>query len=136
MITNFITAGIKSDLDNITFNNNLIVALLGNTVIGDALPRVYIFDSASNATADGNNVIRPSLYASTAGRLVLKNWDDSANSALNTTTVGLSKSQLNAQYPNVQPRFQVFCPSILLGGAIYVKGTGTNWQTISAPPTI
>lgn len=136
MITNFITAGIKTDLDNITFNDNLIVALLGNTVIGDTLPRIYTFSSSSTATADGNNVIRPSMYANTAGRLILKNWDDSANSALNSTTVGLTKSQLNSQYPTAQPRFQVFCPSILLGGAIYVKGTGTNWQTISAPPTL
>ena len=136
MITNFIVAGVISDLDNITFNNNLVVALLGNATIGDSFPKIYSFSSISTANADGVNVIRPSMYASTPGRLILKSWDDSANSALNSTTVGLSKATLNATYPNAQPRFQVFCPSIILGGAIYVKGTGNNWQTISAPPTL
>jgi len=136
MITNFITAGVLSDLDNITFNDRLIVALLGNTVIGDVLPRIYVFSATSTATANGTSVLRPSMYAQTSGRLLLKNWDDSANSALNSATIGLTKSQLNTQYPNAQPRFMVYCPSIILGGAIYVKSTGNNWQTISAPPTL
>jgi len=136
MITNFITAGTKADLDNITFNDNLIVALLGNTAIGDVLPRIYVFNASSTATADASSVLRPSLYAQTSGRLILKNWDDSVNSALNSATIGLTKSQLNTQYPTALPRFMVYCPSIILGGAIYVKSTGNNWQTISAPPTL
>lgn len=100
MITNFITAPTKADLDNITFNDSLIVALLGNTVTGDVLPRIYTFSSTSTATADGSNVIRPSMYANTAGRLILKSWDDSSNSVVDTTTVGLTKAQLNTKYPN------------------------------------
>lgn len=136
MITNFITAGTITDLDNITFNDRLIVALLGNSLIGDALPKIYMFDSTSNAAHDGSKIIRPSMYANTPGRLILKSWDDSSKSALNNTTVGLTKANLNAAYPNALSGFQVFCPSILLGGAIYVKGSGNNWQTISAPPTL
>ena len=136
MITNFIVAGTKSDLNDITFNDRLVVALLGNNTVGDSFPKIYIFNSSSSSTADGTNIIRPNMYANSNGRLILKTWDDASNSAINSTSVGLSKAQLNSQYPNAQPRFQVFCPSILLGGAIYVKGTGNNWQTISAPPTL
>ena len=79
MMTSAIVAGIKADLDNITFNDNLLVFLMGNTAIGDADFRVYGFDSASTATADGNFVIRPSMYVSTAGRLIRRNWDQYYN---------------------------------------------------------
>jgi len=197
MITNAVVAGIKADLDNITFNNNLLVILMGNTVIGDTNVRFYGFDSSSSATADGNLVIRPSLYASTNGRLIRRSWDQNYNTsqitentnlyftqaralstpltgyaagtstpitatntilngmqnlqaqitainnnmAVNGATVGLNKVQLNTAYPNVGFGYMVFCPSIILGGAIYVKnnsltGTSGTWQTISAPPTL
>lgn len=57
---------------------------------------------------------------------------------VNPATVGLTRAQLNTQYPNAKPNFMVKCPSIILGGAIYIKtaGTGTagTWQLISAPP--
>lgn len=59
---------------------------------------------------------------------------------ISATTIGLSKSTLNSTYPNVPIRHMVFCPSITLGGAIYIKvtenGTNDTWQTISAPPTL
>lgn len=59
---------------------------------------------------------------------------------ISSATVGLSKATLNSLYPNVPIRHMVFCPSIILGGAIYIKvtenGTNDTWQTISAPPTI
>lgn len=79
MITNAIVAGIKADLDNITFNNNLLVFLMGDTVIGDTECRVYGFDSSSSATPDGNFVIRPSMYASTNGRLLRRDWNQYYN---------------------------------------------------------
>lgn len=79
MITNAIVAGIKADLDNITFNSNLLVFLMGNTVIGDSEFRFYGFDPNSSATADGDFVIRPSMYASTNGRLIRKNLDQYYN---------------------------------------------------------
>lgn len=64
-----------------------------------------------------------------------------SNMIVNTATVGLSKTTLNSTYPNARFGFMVFCPNIILGGAIYIKnnsatGTGGNWQTISAPPTL
>jgi len=63
------------------------------------------------------------------------------NMVVNSATVGLTKAQLNTAYPNVGFGYMVFCPSIILGGAIYIKnnsltGTSGTWQTISAPPTL
>lgn len=63
------------------------------------------------------------------------------NMVVNNATIGLSKSTLNSTYPNALMGFKVFCPNILLGGAIYIKnnsltGTSGTWQTISAPPTL
>jgi len=64
----------------------------------------------------------------------------SLNYAYNAATVGLSKAQLNASYPNVPIGYRVLCPAITLGGAIYVKATenGSNdvWQLVSAPPVM
>lgn len=68
---------------------------------------------------------------------VLGTW--STTMAVDNTTVGLSKATLNSRYTGTPVGFKVFCPSILLGGAIYVRvtlGTSGTWQTISAPPTL
>jgi hypothetical protein len=58
----------------------------------------------------------------------------------NSSSVGLSKSQLNTQYPNQPVGHIVVVPGIALGGAVYIKaiesGTNDTWQTISAPPTL
>lgn len=59
---------------------------------------------------------------------------------VNAATVGLSKANLNTTYPNVPVGYMVMCPSIILGGAVYIKatesGTSDVWQTVSAPPTL
>jgi len=57
--------------------------------------------------------------------------------AINTTTVGLTKSQLNTAYPTVNPGYRVICGSITMGGAIYTKVSGTGaagvWVMGSTP---
>lgn len=62
------------------------------------------------------------------------------NYIVNSTTVGLTKANLNSSYPNVAVGYLVLCPSISLGGAVYIKTTenGSNdvWQLISAPPVM
>jgi len=59
---------------------------------------------------------------------------------VNSATIGLSKATLNSTYPNVAVGYMVLCPSIILGGAVYIKATENGssdvWQTISAPPTL
>lgn len=59
---------------------------------------------------------------------------------INTATVGLSRSALNNTYPNATLGFMVISPNILLGGATYIKVSGTGasgvWVTISSPPTL
>lgn len=63
-----------------------------------------------------------------------------SNYTVNSATIGLSKSTLNSTYPNVPVGYLVLCPSIILGGAVYIKATENGssdvWQTISAPPTL
>lgn len=70
---------------------------------------------------------------------VITNTAPDPGRIINNASVGLSKAQLNTAYPNVPVGYMVMCPSIILGGAIYVKateaGTSDVWQTISAPPT-
>lgn len=62
------------------------------------------------------------------------------NYIVNTTSVGLSKSTLNSTYPSVAIGYMVLCPSITLGGAVYIKSTENGssdvWQLISAPPVL
>lgn len=88
------------------------------------------------------NVIKAAtdpLYATQTAFNALQTQVNSQGFAVNTTTVGLNRTALNTQYPNAGPRFMVFCPDIILGGAIYVKvttGSTGRWQTISAPPTL
>lgn len=79
MITTALVAALKTDVDNITFQNGHGVLLLGNTVIGDTDVKLYRFDSSSSATPDGDLVIRPSMYASTNGRLIRVGWDQYYN---------------------------------------------------------
>lgn len=58
---------------------------------------------------------------------------------VNNTTIGLSKATLNSTYPNTPVGYRVMCPSITLGGAIYVRatlGASGTWQLISAPPVL
>lgn len=58
---------------------------------------------------------------------------------INNAIVGLSKATLNTTYPNTPVGYMVLCPSITLGGAVYIRATtGASgiWQTISAPPTL
>ena len=58
---------------------------------------------------------------------------------VNNAAVGLSKATLNSTYPNTPVGYRVMCPSITLGGAIYVRttlGASGTWQLISAPPVL
>lgn len=68
---------------------------------------------------------------------VITAW--SQTMTVNNTTVGLSKSYLNSNYTNSPVGYEVMCPNILLGGAIYKRvtpGANGTWQTISAPPAL
>lgn len=56
---------------------------------------------------------------------------------VNNATVGLSRATLNSTYPSTPVGYMVLCPSILLGGAVYIRtttGASGTWQLISAPP--
>jgi len=76
-------------------------------------------------------------YNAGTGALNIPNY--SSNYAVNAATVGLSKATLNSTYPTSPVGFMVFCPSITLGGAIYIRvttGASGTWQAISAPPAL
>lgn len=81
-----------------------------------------------------------SLIVKTSGGWLARIAPIAQNYIVNTATVGLSKATLNSTYPNVAVGYLVLCPSITLGGAVYIKATESGssdvWQTISAPPTL
>ncbi len=79
MITTGLVAATVADLNNVTFQNGHGLVLLGDVVMGDIDPKFYKFDASSSAVADGNLVIRPSMYASTNGRLLRASWDQYYN---------------------------------------------------------
>lgn len=59
--------------------------------------------------------------------------------ATSTATIGQTRAQLNAAYPNTPVGFRVFCPDITLGGSIYTRvttGSTGRWQGVSAPPVL
>lgn len=59
--------------------------------------------------------------------------------AVNSTTVGLTKAQLNAQYPLTPVNFRVIAGQITLGGAIYTRrtvGASGDWLMSNATPVM
>lgn len=99
--------------------------------------RVLATSLAGLSTSDATSVTSVDNLVVAIGKLQAQ--VNSQGFAVNNTSVGLSRSSLNTQYPNAGPKFMVLCPDITLGGAIYVKvtsGASGRWQTISAPPTL
>lgn len=134
-VGNYLTSFTELDPTVPAFAKSLtgVSALRGTT---DPLyrPISYVPTSAEIATSLGyipyNGTTNPNGYITSSSIPGI---------AINTATIGLSRSTLNSTYPNTPVGFRVSCPDILLGGAIYIRiTTGANgrWQTISAPPTL
>lgn len=59
--------------------------------------------------------------------------------SVSASTIGLSKAALNSTYPNTPVGYVVLAPSILLGGATYIRATAGStgtWLSISSPPAL
>lgn len=101
-----------------------------NTAALDFIKNKPIIPSSITLTTTGTGV-------STLSGGVLNIPNPSNMFIVNNTTVGLSRATLNSTYPNTPVGYMVLCPSIILGGAVYIRtttGTTGIWQLISAPP--
>lgn len=114
-----------------TPSNAEVIASLGLNPINTAGARTAI---SLTTTGTGS-----ATYNSSTGELNIPTPATGIRVFISTATLGQSRAQLNTSYPTANVGDMVLAPSILLGGAVYVKSSttgGGTWQTISAPPTL